>query len=337
MAPAPGDTGLTLQVLADEGDIFPAPPFVALIWPTQTLPNIGVNACYINVTEIELDTVTFTRESPTIDIPAGYMIAAVSVQKVYQLGDTIVLMAVFAEHNPPYTVTVVSPGGDINEYGPVDGVEDLGAGVVNFQMRPNRGGQWNYRFEDANGLPGPDTNFFVMFSETDDPEDDNETPAAVEIVYVPEGFEGEWIDTDYTLGSLVTFDGQLWVATEAVTEGTADPVTDAGAHWESVWQPYQVAPISFTDPTVDQETGTELVMVDPGAWFSPTDDGAWTFTWQNSPDGSTDWETADPNVESIDGPYIVVATTGIFWRLVVGLSNSYGSDVGISNVVGPVG
>lgn len=148
-------------MLQDEGGVFPAPPWVGLIWPTQTEPNIGVNACKIAVTDVTGDTLTFTRVMPTIAIEAGLMVACLSVQTVTPEGEPVQLVFNFGASNPPYKVTVAAPDGGLTEHD----ADDVGGGVTSFTFTPPRGGQYSGRFEDASGLPSRDIPFFVSFSE----------------------------------------------------------------------------------------------------------------------------------------------------------------------------
>jgi hypothetical protein len=59
-APSPATSGTSLVVAAGEGALFPAVPFNATVWPTETNPT-AANAEVVRVTVVSTDTFTITR------------------------------------------------------------------------------------------------------------------------------------------------------------------------------------------------------------------------------------------------------------------------------------
>jgi hypothetical protein len=164
----PPDTalsGLSLAVQEDTGARFPAVPFEALIWPVQERPVIGGNACRIQVTAVDGDAFTFTRDSPTIEILAGMQIAVLHAQPVYQLGEQITIADTVGQADGPYTYAVQSPSGALGGFGTQDGMIDDGGGSTHFTFTPDRGGQWRWRLLGQTKT-GSERAFFVIFSDT---------------------------------------------------------------------------------------------------------------------------------------------------------------------------
>ena len=71
----------------------------------------------------------------------------------------------FGSDDPPYTLILHSPSGEVGAYGSATGVIDDSAGFAAFNFDLNRGGLWHYRWESASEL-GPERSFFVQFSPT---------------------------------------------------------------------------------------------------------------------------------------------------------------------------
>lgn len=88
--PDPADSGTSLVVEKDTGPRFPTPPFMALIWPTNTIPTFGVDSEEVMVTEIDHDTFTIVRAAEPIEIQTGRAIACLGEIPTYDLNDTFV-------------------------------------------------------------------------------------------------------------------------------------------------------------------------------------------------------------------------------------------------------
>jgi hypothetical protein len=164
--PVPADSGTTLGVLKWDGDTFPNPPFRALLWPVQTLPVIGTNACYINVSEVIGDQFTFTREDPTGAIYPNQMIGVVSTFDIFDEGDTVRLRASFpGGDTAPGTVVVRNPHGVVSQIS--SGVVVDAPGEFHYDLVADSGGHWFARWL----ADGGDTNayhFFVNFDTVGD-------------------------------------------------------------------------------------------------------------------------------------------------------------------------
>lgn len=161
--PVPGDSGTTLSVLEDEGDCFPTPPFIALVWPTQTLPQLGPdwpenlrNAEEVNVIGVLGDGFTIERSAWPINITSAMMISALKTQPTYEIGDPYEASYTFATDNPPYTFVLRDPHGANTTVGEL--------GTAQFEGTVASGGQWRWLFEDADGLRSPEFDFFAHFS-----------------------------------------------------------------------------------------------------------------------------------------------------------------------------
>lgn len=61
-APSPAGSGLSLIVAAGDGAKLPAVPFNATVWPSGAQP-LTTNATLIRVTDVTVDTLTFTRQA----------------------------------------------------------------------------------------------------------------------------------------------------------------------------------------------------------------------------------------------------------------------------------
>lgn len=166
-APSPADTGTTLSVLEWEGDLFPNAPFRCLIWPVQTMPVIGTNACYVNVTQVVGDEFTFTREDPTISIGPDMMVGVVSEFDIFDKNDVVRLRATFPGGDAtPGTVSIRDPLGSIREYSGSSVVVDA-PGEFHYDLTVDAGGHWYSRWL----ADGGDTNayhFFVNFDPASD-------------------------------------------------------------------------------------------------------------------------------------------------------------------------
>ena len=158
--PSPASSGTTLSVIADSGDRFPEPPFLALVWPNQRIPDLGVNAEEPIVISIDGDNFIITRGDTPISITAGLQIAALSVTDVFHPGDDIVLTFPLELSDTPFSLHIGMPDGML------DVVTSLGVpeGTVNF----TEGGLYHYYFGGSSGHRSPEQDFFIMYSEVDE-------------------------------------------------------------------------------------------------------------------------------------------------------------------------
>ncbi len=161
--PDPLDSGTVLQVQRDEGPRFPGTPFTALVWPDGYVPN-SANSEQITVTAVDGDVVTFLRGPNPIQLISGMLIAATDVVPVYELGEDVTLSHDFGSDDPPYSLILHAPSGEIGSYGGSTGVIDDGNGFTAFNFDLNRGGLWHYRWESASDR-GPERSLFVQFSD----------------------------------------------------------------------------------------------------------------------------------------------------------------------------
>lgn len=159
-APVPATTGTSLTVLEDAGALFPVPPFTVVVWPLNTLPDVGVNAEQPEVTAVDGDVLTLTRGTPAVAIEADMEIAVLLADPLVQLNEPVTLSGVFSANLPPYTLRTRSPQGTINSAGTV---VDAGGGTVSSVLNADESGFWYYRFESADEVLA-ERRFFVPFS-----------------------------------------------------------------------------------------------------------------------------------------------------------------------------
>lgn len=165
--PDPPETGLTLAVIEDDGDLFPNAPFRAIAFRNQKVPDIGTDSCYINVTAVDDDVFTFTREDPTAAIYRDMNIAVVSTMAIYANGATIRISGIFPEGpgDDAGTLTLTSPLGVVSAISEIGTgkIIVLGPGSYYYDLVATTGGIWK-----ADWL-GPDSEtvqaqkFFVEF------------------------------------------------------------------------------------------------------------------------------------------------------------------------------
>ena len=159
----PGSGSGELTVTEGEGPKFSAAPWKGLVWPTNDIPQLGVNACEIEVNNVNGDVLSFDRDDPTIDIHAGLQVAEIQAIPLHGIGGSITLSAVFASASGPYTALLRSPSGSLSSPAAVDG----GAGSAWYGFAPNRSGTWAFQFEDSLGDRSPEQEFFVPFVGTE--------------------------------------------------------------------------------------------------------------------------------------------------------------------------
>lgn len=84
-APAPANSGTSLQVAAGQGALFPSAPFNCTVWPSGVNP-LASNAEIVRVTAVVGDTFTIVRAqegTSAINIAVGYQIANTTSVKVF--------------------------------------------------------------------------------------------------------------------------------------------------------------------------------------------------------------------------------------------------------------
>lgn len=118
-APSPAISGTSLVVTADQGALFPTPPFNVTLWPTAAQP-LSSNAEIVTVTGIATDTLTIVRarENTTArTIIVGDQIAATITAKTLNEAEGSLLPAadIYVQAN----FSTVLAG----EYQPASGVE----------------------------------------------------------------------------------------------------------------------------------------------------------------------------------------------------------------------
>jgi hypothetical protein len=323
-------------------DRFPDTPFPALVCRQQTIPIFSgpdQNAEVVTVVDISGDDLTVIRGESPIAISASMQISALASLDIINLGQPITVSDVFATPNPPYTITLNTPGGAMLNFGPLDGVTDGGAGKVSFRFTPEVPGQWSYRFSDADGLPRADRKFFVRFTDLFE-SPDAPVASAVEIQYVADGWEGDWDGVNaYLEGDIVLWNGVVYQAQEPVSAGGLNPATDT-ANWVVLYDPTAAPPTLLPDstgPLVDNPEGSILVCFDIGAWGNAAlDQTSWAFQWQSGDSSDPDdpsWANSDPLVNLIDGPFMDVADGAAFHRCVVIVTNFFGTASATSPAV----
>lgn len=150
LQPPSGLDGTALSVEQDDGDKFPEPPFQALVWRSQELPD-AANSETLTVSRRDGDDFTVVRSAAPIQIARDMAIAAVSVQDVVPAGATATARAAFGEDRAPYELTVQSPSGSVLSYGTATTFADDHAGNLSYNFEADRGGQWSYRWLSGDG------------------------------------------------------------------------------------------------------------------------------------------------------------------------------------------
>lgn len=163
-APSPADSGTTLSVEPDAGDRFPSTPFTALVFPVQTIPELGVDSEEVTVTSIDHDDFCITRADVRVSIHSGMQVAALSTVPVSEEGGSITLRHTFPHNEAPYMLRVRSPQGHPGTFLAADGLTDNGSGAVQYTFAPSGPGMWHGRFE-SNVDIAPEFEFFVKFSD----------------------------------------------------------------------------------------------------------------------------------------------------------------------------
>lgn len=167
--PTPANEGTVFILQEDTGDRFPSPPFVALTWEDQTLPDLGVNAEELTVLGIDGDTLTTAPRGPNaISIQSDAQLAILYSQNRYSLHEPAMI---FSEEFPTSDTGIVldvrDSQGSIATYA-LSALQALvgsgGGSAFALSFAPARSGQWYYRFASDQRVQG-EQDFFVRFSE----------------------------------------------------------------------------------------------------------------------------------------------------------------------------
>jgi hypothetical protein len=165
VAPSPALSGTQLTVLADDGAKFPTPPFIALAWPIQTQPD-ATNSEELTVSAVVGDTLFFDRAAAPIAITDSMQIAALRAVPTLRLGESIRLEISYSVADPPYTLRLSDPSGAVAEYAGSATLDSLSRPVYQYELAPQRGGMWFYRWETGPlASAGPDASFFVQYTD----------------------------------------------------------------------------------------------------------------------------------------------------------------------------
>ena len=168
IAPDPADTGVSLEVLQDEGVRFDDPlPFQALVWPIQALPTPD-NSEQLTVIDVEGDVFTLIRAASPIEVTSGLMIASLGSIPVYPLDSPISLKATFPVNDTGVALWLRNSQGEVGGYGTASSpstVVNEGGGVYRFDFDPLDSGLWSARWESEQRVVY-DGHFFVRFSPT---------------------------------------------------------------------------------------------------------------------------------------------------------------------------
>jgi hypothetical protein len=155
---------------------------------------------------------------------------------------------------------------------------------------------------------------------------------AVEIQYVLQGWQGDWDGTlAYLEGDLVLWNGTIYQASEPVDANGLGPA-DNSSQWAVIYDPTAQPPTLLPDsvgPFVDNPEGSILVVSDIGSWGNAAlDQTSWAFEWQSGDSSDPDdpsWADSDPNTNLIDGPFMDVADGASFHRVIVIVTNAFGT------------
>jgi len=169
--PTPANSGTTFTVTEDQGARFPDAPFArytALIWPTNTIPQRGVNAEEVTVLDRVGDTFTVERAPSPVDIQAGWNFALLSGQPVIDILETYTFAYDFGAHDPDYRVDLHLPNGHIVSHEGTAYVSDNGSGYVSYPVTATLSGQWFARFTSGSDVVSPEASIFVVPSDAVD-------------------------------------------------------------------------------------------------------------------------------------------------------------------------
>lgn len=166
--PSPADSGVTLTVQQDEGARFPDAPFpryTALIWPTNTVPQRGINAEEVTILDRDGDAFTFERGPVPVDITEGMSFALLNGEPIIHLLETYTLTYDFGEDDPPYRIDIRKPNGAVVTGEGTAYVTDNGSGSVSYQLTADVSGLWYSRFTTGEGAASPEASFYVLPSD----------------------------------------------------------------------------------------------------------------------------------------------------------------------------
>lgn len=162
--PSPADSGTVLHVSQDTGDRFPAPPFLALVWPAQTIPDIGTNAEEPTVLSIDGDVFTVERGSPAITWTSDLQIAALRTVEAYSIGEPISLAQEFPATDTGVELHMRAPGGTIENATLTESAGQNGGSAYTHSFEGSQSGKWFYSFASDQRVE-PEQDFYVRFSE----------------------------------------------------------------------------------------------------------------------------------------------------------------------------
>lgn len=157
-APDPAVSGTTIVVEQDSGARYPLPPFVGLVWTTNQIPTLGVDAEEVSVVAIVKDVVTVVRGALPIAIKPGLNLAALRTIDTYQMDEVVSLDYDYDDPDPGTVVFQVrDPEGVFVEY--------QGGTAFATDVTLDVEGIWNWRALADDHEPGPEHRLFVKFSD----------------------------------------------------------------------------------------------------------------------------------------------------------------------------
>lgn len=162
--PSPADSGTVVHVSQDTGDRFPAPPFLALVWPAQTIPSIGVDAEEATVLSIDGDVFTVERGSPAIPWTSDLQIAALRTVESYSIGESITLVQEFPATDTGVSLHLCSPRGYVETAALDEAVGENGGSAYTHSFEGSQSGKWFYTFASDQRVEAQQ-DFYVRFSE----------------------------------------------------------------------------------------------------------------------------------------------------------------------------
>jgi hypothetical protein len=166
--PSPASSGTAFIVQEDSGDRFPAPPFTALVWEDQTLPDLGVDAEELTILTIDGDAMSCARGPVPISIRSDMQLAILYSQNRYSLDEpALIISNEFPVTDTGVELQVRDSQGSVTLHPRSDLGAFTGSGggsAFSLSFAPNRSGQWYYRFLSDQRVQA-EQDFFVRFSE----------------------------------------------------------------------------------------------------------------------------------------------------------------------------
>lgn len=162
--PTPADAGTVVHVAQDTGARFPEPPFLALVWPAQTVPRIGIDSEEPTVLSIDGDVFTVRRGVPAVAWTSDLQIAALSTAESYSIGEDITLVQEFAATDTGVTLSLRSPQGYIETPTLNEAVGENGGSAYTHSFEGSQSGKWFYCFASDQRVE-PEQDFYVRYSE----------------------------------------------------------------------------------------------------------------------------------------------------------------------------